>query len=65
MKGPRKKGDYVLIIQGELKTWWPCSTDRQAHRAAAALTAVGRRSAAIDHWDGFEWTDTGLVLDAL
>jgi hypothetical protein len=52
------KGEYVKI-GGKL---WPVTGKRQAEMAAAELARVGRRTAAIDHWNGREWSSTGSVL---
>lgn len=59
-KKPKKAGNYVLI-NGEL---FPVRGKLQEIRAAGALAGAGKKSAPIEHWNGHQWTETGLRLYA-
>jgi hypothetical protein len=51
-------GDYVRIAGVQ----YPVTGKRQMTIASMALRDAGRMLAQIDHWNGREWNQTGLVL---
>jgi hypothetical protein len=59
--GKQPRGYYVMI-RGVL---YPVTGKRQSQTASMILRKAGGQVANIDHWDGFEWKPTGLVLHAI
>lgn len=60
MTKPDRSGDYITLAG----TQYPLRGSKQRNTAALAVRAAGMHAAPICHWDGFDWTDTGMVINA-